>query len=132
MGYSPRQCGQEDEGEVTVTQDEAALVLRDQRYTIRHNGEVLTFVGLDALVAKARTDSGVAADDPRIMLLPLAEYIRLGALPMPEVAGLREEVERVIEWTTQAVTAAETLRRAPADYMRDVEDAVRSSKGVSK
>ena len=115
-----------------MMQDEAALVLRDQSYTIRHNGEVLTFVGLDALVAKARTDSGVATDDPRLMLLPLAEYIRLGALPMPEAAGLREEIDHIIEWTTQAITAAETLRRAPADYVRDVEEAVRSRKGVSK
>jgi hypothetical protein len=89
-----------------MTQDEAALVLRDQRYTIRHNGEALTFVGLDALVAKARTDVGVAADDPRLMLLPLAEFVRLGALPMPEAPDLREEVGHIIEWTTQAIEAA--------------------------
>ena len=50
----------------------------------------------------------------------------------PRGAELREEVEHIVEWTTQAITAAETLRTAPADYVRDVEESMRSSKGRSK
>lgn len=82
-----------------MTQDEAQAILSRQVYRVETPEGVVEFVGVDALVAGFSDEARKRGRDPiEAAVVGIAEYMRLGAAPMPETPKFRELVEVVTTW----------------------------------
>lgn len=99
-----------------MTQEQAAEVLSTTVYRFNHDGPV-ECVGLDALVEYVRVHGdGLSNSDTSRALLVMSEFIRLGALPMPEAgSSLRTALEGVTAFTTAATQVVEDTATALQD-----------------
>lgn len=95
--------------EADVTQEEAAAILGVQVYRFNDDNGPVELLGLEALVEYTRKRCNLPADDMRPSLVALAEFVRLGAFPMPDDEVLKTAVEGIITWTTLACRAVSDI-----------------------
>lgn len=84
------------------SQAEAVAILDKQRYVFRRDGESVSVVGLQALISQARERALADERDATAAVVCIAEFVRLGALPMPDPGVLHNTVCAVLEWTRAA------------------------------